>query len=232
MDRLAKIIKFISIPFGVILFVFVALRVSGLLNVYNIPTTSMYPTLPANTFIFTSKYIKPKRGEIYCFYHELDNVRTVWVKRLAGVDGDTCEIKNGILYVNGIKELDNHKLAFPFLKKYNNIVTRDNIQDLYQKTNNGIYPYNYEYYVECIDKEIAKKEHLQPANNYADSTMDQKALFQNDSLKFTYGNYGPIIIPKGKYFMIGDNRYNALDSRFWGFVDEQDMKEGVLFILN
>ena len=42
--------------------------------------------------------------------------------------------------------------------------------------------------------------------------------------------YGPIMIPEAKLFVMGDNRYNSADSRYWGFVELETVKSKAWFI--
>ncbi|MCL5022002.1 MAG: signal peptidase I [Nitrospirae bacterium] len=43
-------------------------------------------------------------------------------------------------------------------------------------------------------------------------------------------NFGPYIVPKGKYFMMGDNRDQSYDSRYWGYVDIKEIRGKSLVI--
>lgn len=46
----------------------------------------------------------------------------------------------------------------------------------------------------------------------------------------TRDNWGPLVIPEGHYFMMGDNREESLDSRYWGLVERNDIEGRPVFL--
>ena len=54
-----------------------------------------------------------------------------------------------------------------------------------------------------------------------DNGNSHKVLIDNDKSSM---NMGPVTVPEGEYFMVGDNRDHSNDSRFWGFVPEKNIK--------
>lgn len=46
----------------------------------------------------------------------------------------------------------------------------------------------------------------------------------------THDNWGPLVIPARRYFMMGDNRYESKDSRYWGVVPRENYRGRPMFV--
>jgi signal peptidase I len=54
--------------------------------------------------------------------------------------------------------------------------------------------------------------------------------FDRNRYRPTRDSWGPLVVPDGRYFVLGDNRDDSEDSRYWGFIDGTSMKGQPLFI--
>src|SRR5512142_2984138 len=159
---------------------------------FKIPSGSMIPTLLIGDHILVSKlsygiqwpndckfqmafppvncyasqaiieFGKPQRGGIIVFRFPEDEEKD-FIKRIVGTPGDTVQIKNKMVLVNGMP-LDDKAFT--------------------QRIDPGM-----------IDGTINPRD-----------------------------NFGPVTVPEGSYFVMGDNRDQSLDSRFWGYVREEKIR--------
>ena len=86
-----------------------------------IPSESMLPTLEINDRLIIEKisyhFRKPKRGDVVVFSPtdalQEQNYKEAFIKRVIGIPGDTVEVKNGEVFVNGEKLTESYILAPP-----------------------------------------------------------------------------------------------------------------------
>ncbi len=205
--------------FPVIVAVFV-LR-SFLFEPFKIPSGSMIPTLLVNDLILVNKFHygirlpviftkvwdnnEPQRGDVMVFRYppkpSLD-----YIKRVVGVPGDEVAYLNKSLTVNG-KPVP--KKALP------DFFDEDALR-----------------YAKQFEETTADGSRSYRILNDADRPAFVQAT---DDFPFRdncrYSSEGVVCkVPAGHYFMMGDNRDNSLDSRYWGFVPEKNIVGKAFFV--
>jgi signal peptidase I len=186
-----------------------------LVQAFRIPTGSMKDTLLIGDFLLVNKFIygvrtpdriplidakipyvrlpafkKPKPGEIVVFKYPLDE-KLDYIKRCVAVEGQTVEIRNGDLFIDGKPEGEKK-----FIKRAFDAEEGEHILYYQMTTNNGK-KYKIRYY---------------------------------DNRNRDRDNFSPVKVPKGHYFMMGDNRDNSADSRVWGFLPQENVVGQALII--
>jgi signal peptidase I len=73
--------------------------------------------------------------------------------------------------------------------------------------------------------------------NSIDPLFDWQKKVQLKSSRFgpalsqpNHDNWGPLVVPPHRLFMMGDSRYNSKDSRYWGFVPRENVRGKPLFV--
>ena len=203
--------------FPVILAVFL-LR-SFLVEPFKIPSGSMIPTLLVGDFILVNKYTygvrlpvlnkkivelnTPQRGEVVVFRYPPDPSLD-YIKRVVGLPGDKVVYRNKKLFING-REITQ--------KKTDDYLDRDRL-----------------FYTPRFVETLGSVEHHILVEAEAPSFVQQTARFPY-SEKCNYNSEGVSCeVPPAHYFMMGDNRDNSQDSRFWGFVPDENLVGRAFFI--
>ncbi|WP_019615192.1 signal peptidase I [Psychromonas ossibalaenae] len=207
--------------FPVIAVVFV-LR-SFLYEPFQIPSGSMMPTLLIGDFILVEKYSygvkeplwhntliptsKPKRGDVAVFKYPEDT-RIDFIKRVIGLPGDRIVYKDKQMYLvsncakeqcGSYKKLDTHFL-----------------QDKTFSDERGVQ--------KIYNEVLGKTEHQILITPIAGERIS-RYFQQQDTVTYQY----EWVVPQGHYFVMGDNRDNSEDSRFWGFVPEKNLVGKAVF---
>ncbi|MEQ1664770.1 MAG: signal peptidase I [Bdellovibrionales bacterium] len=184
---------------------------------YKIANTSMEPNLKTGDFILGYKlpfgirlpfsdihfgYTPPRRGDIVIFKcpKALD---TNCIKRVIGLPGDRIEIKNKRLIWNGLvskytEPSPSNKKALMLLDSQINL---DNILIL-----NEAVPY---------------KSRLRKSYSIL---IEQDIQSSNPEVIDSSFNFGPIVVPPGHFFALGDNRDFTEDSRVWGAIPFEEIE--------
>jgi signal peptidase I len=199
---------------------------SFLIEPFKIPSGSMIPTLQVGDFILVNKFTygvrlpvinqkiiplnDPQRGDVMVFRYPEDPTLD-YIKRVVGLPGDTVEYRGKRLWINGVEQAQTADGEYNYVESGLNFVhTEKRIETL------GIRKH-----AVLINPEMPTL-HL---GAVAEFTGRDNCTYDNDMVRCK--------VPEGQYFMMGDNRDNSRDSRYWGFVpDNQIVGKAFLIWMN
>lgn len=192
---------------------------SFLYEPFKIPSSSMVPTLLIGDLILVNKFTygirlpivnkkiiemnQPKRGDVMVFKYP-KNMALDYIKRVVGVPGDKIVYKNKRLTVN------NQAINYAPLPDF---LDEEHLTYSKQFTEN----------LTGVSHKILNDE------RGPTFVPNPDAFPQHELCSYNLEGFA-CTVPEGHYFMMGDNRDNSLDSRYWGFVPDQNIVGKAFFI--
>ena len=207
-------------------------RLTGMLLVFSIPTPSNLPNIKPGDKVYSSTLKAPAHYSFIVYTSQmtdslsmLEQTGSQYLHRLCGMPGDVIEMKNGTLYVNN-KNFDkriNLNNQYKISSAEFNLMEPEDIEPLYSF--GGIQEMNGDSTLVILDSVLLKKygSKINPALYIASFVNNGPFAWNNKSDIWTADNFGPLKIPHDCYFVLGDNRHNALDSRYAGFVKKENI---------
>ena len=196
---------------------FVLILRSFLYEPFQIPSGSMMPTLLDGDFIlvnkfnyglkdpvFRNKFIDvglPEHGDVVVFKYPQDP-RVDYIKRVIGLPGDRVIYRNKTLYI-----------------KRACVVSEAKCPEFEQIKQNLVGAY------EGPDAQQGMMEFESLMLNKSHQILNDRQTIPRVSHYFQQAGTeaDEFVVPENHYFVMGDNRDNSLDGRFWGFVPEENL---------
>lgn len=208
---------------GFLIFSWIILRLTHTIDVYNIPTTSNLPTYPPGTLIVASRFKDVKNGSFVCFREPIGHA--IWVFRCIAKDGDVVEMKNSEVYVNG--KLLNEPYTW---NEY--YITSKQLHSIQGYVDQNKYPVrviNDSLSVITFSANELKTYHFNLKHFLATKEQETPEIYKDFKNKgYNEDNFGPVKVPADSYFLLGDNRHDAMDSRYIGFIKKSEIVSTVL----